>query len=83
MLRLSDQIGAHDQPREASQRFQHAADHIRKPGGHSHQLRASAQESSGPMCIERFHMDRSIPSNVHDLRQALGIVLIGFIEPHL
>src|SRR4051794_35412608 len=35
------------------------------------------------MCIERLHVDRSIPSGAHDLRQALGIVLVGFVEPHL
>ncbi len=35
------------------------------------------------MCIKRLHVDRSIPSGAHDLHQALGIVLVGFIESHL
>jgi hypothetical protein len=35
------------------------------------------------MGIERLHMHGPIPSCAHDLRQPLGIVLIGLVHLHL
>ena len=35
------------------------------------------------MRIEGLHVDRPIPSRTHDLRQPLGVVLVGLVEPHL
>src|SRR6266851_984986 len=63
--------------------LQHAAYHVGEPRRHAHELRASSKESSIPMRIERLYVDWPIPSRAHDLRQSLGVVLVGFVEPHL
>src|SRR5215471_5832061 len=57
--------------------LQHAAYHVGELRSHTHELRASRKERSSPMRIERLYVDRSIPSRAHDLRQPLGVILVG------
>jgi hypothetical protein len=68
---------------QQAERLQHTADHVGKPRRHPYELSASSEESSRAMRIERFDVDRPIPSCAHDLRQTFGVVLIGLVDPHL
>jgi len=43
---------------------------------------ARTPSSARPVDVERFHVHRPIRSGAHDLRQTLGVVLVGLVHLH-
>ena len=58
-------------------------DMVRETRRYADELCSCAKQGTRPMRIERFHVHRPIPSRAHDLREPLGIVLIGLVHLHL
>ncbi|HVH80071.1 MAG TPA: hypothetical protein VM782_11815, partial [Stellaceae bacterium] len=68
---------------QQAERLQHTAYHIGEARRHAYELSASSKESSRAVRIERLHMDGTIPSRPHDLRQAFSVVLVSLVQPHM
>jgi hypothetical protein len=50
---------------------------------HAPTCRPCARQRTCPMRIERLDVHRPIPTRAHDLCEALGIVPVGLVHPHL
>ena len=56
---------------------------VRQTRRDANELRPCAKQRTRSMGIERLDVHRPIPSRAHDLREPLGIVLVGLVHLHL
>jgi hypothetical protein len=63
--------------------LKHTPDVVRQSRGHADELRPGSQERAGTVGFEGLDVHRPVPSRAHDLCQAFGVVLVGFVDLHL
>jgi hypothetical protein len=54
-----------------------------KPGRRLDHLQTRSKQCPVPVRVERLHVHWTIPARAHDLREALGIILVGLVDLHL
>src|SRR5215467_14622621 len=60
--------------------LQGAADLVHHIGAHADELGADAEHGAGRVACQAFDADFAIPSHPDNLRQSLGIVLVGLVD---